>query len=271
MVKALIDTLSIVGDYRLYLRYTITHAGDLEYLDNIHWPIPLHGFTTGVLAALVEAFLVVRYWRFTQNTLIALSLSFGIIISFGSVFICSLLLTLYTSFEDRPKFKIPPALWLVTEVAVDAGIASALLWEFRKARKTLTETQSVLERLNRLTAVTIQSGAAAATLAGAALISYYIKPESNIYTGFLYPLGRVYVITLVRFLLPMSGSVWDVVDYLTAFQISLSGRQEGLSLQQTRLRIVGRPAGGESRRQSRIGPQTTRTVFVRCSELFYSI
>ncbi|KAJ7037269.1 hypothetical protein C8F04DRAFT_1093106 [Mycena alexandri] len=190
-VALLIDTLSTVGDYiclylvSFHVLCRTTHDCDLEYLDNIHWPIPLYGFTTGVLAALVEAFLVVRYWRFTRNTLIALFLSFGIIISFGSVFTCSLLLTLYTSFGDRPKFKIPAALWLVTEVAVDAGIASALLWEFRKARKTLTETHSVLERLNRLTAVTIQSGAAAATLAGAALIS------------FLYPLGRVYVITLL--------------------------------------------------------------------------
>jgi len=77
---------------------------------------------------------------------------------------------------------------------VDAGIASVLLWEFRKAKGILTETRSVLDRL---TAVTIESGAAAATLAGAALISYYIKPESNVYTGFLYPLGRVYVITLL--------------------------------------------------------------------------
>ncbi|KAF7344919.1 hypothetical protein MVEN_01654300 [Mycena venus] len=196
-----VDTLSTVGDYICVYLYTITHAGDLEYLDNIHWPIPLYGFTTGVLAILVQAFLVFRYWRFsisanssTQNTLITLTLSFAMIISFGSVFTCSLMLTLYPSIDDRSKFKIPAPLWLVTEVAVDAGIASALLWEFRKARGILIETRSILDRL---TAVTIESGAAAATLAGAALISYYIKPESNVYAGFLYPLGRVYVITLL--------------------------------------------------------------------------
>ncbi|KAJ7768821.1 hypothetical protein B0H16DRAFT_1780846 [Mycena metata] len=254
-VALLIDTLSIVGDYICVYLYTITHAGDLEYLDNIHWPIPLYGFTTGVLAALVEAFLVLRYWRFTQNTLIALFLSFGIIISFGSVFTCSLLLTLYTSFGDRPKFKIPAAcvpyrnlhsrdihpiayfvqfdplrLWLVTEVAVDAGIASALLWEFRKARKTLTETESVLERLNRLTAVTIQSGAAAATLAGAALISYYIKPESNIYTGFLYPLGRVYVITLLSNLnIRKTGRSFSTTD-TSAYRGTTGGGREPPSI-----------------------------------------
>jgi hypothetical protein len=73
---------------------------------------------------------------------------------------------------------------LVTEFAVDAGIASVLLWEFRKARGTLTETRRCAiwqfnylrglgtnSTLDRLTAVTIQSGAAAATLAGAGLIS----------------------------------------------------------------------------------------------------
>ncbi|KAJ6538077.1 hypothetical protein B0H19DRAFT_1270443 [Mycena capillaripes] len=195
-VALFVDTLSLVGDYICVYLYTITHAGDSEYLDNIHWPIPLYGFTTGVLAVLVQAFLVVRYWRFTQNTLIAVCLSFTIIVSFGSVFTCSLMLTLYTSFKDRSKFKIPAALWLVTEVAVDAGIASALLWEFRKARVILTRGSGTNSVLDRLTAVTIQSGAAAATLAATALISYYIKPESNVYVGFLYPLGRVYVITL---------------------------------------------------------------------------
>ncbi|KAJ7924644.1 hypothetical protein B0H13DRAFT_2654720 [Mycena leptocephala] len=194
IVALLVDTVSTIGDYICVYLYTITHAGDLQYLDNIHWPIPLYGFTTGMLAVLVQVFLVVRYWRFTQNTLITLTLSFAILISFGSVFTCSLMLTLYPSFEDRSKFKIPAPLWLVTEVAVDTGIASALLWEFRKAREILTETRSILDRL---TAVTIQSGAAAATLAGTALISYYIKPESNVYVGFLYPLGRVYVITLL--------------------------------------------------------------------------
>ncbi|KAF7348954.1 hypothetical protein MVEN_01416100 [Mycena venus] len=188
-IALFVDTLGIVGDYIcVYL------VSDAEYLDNVHWPIPLYGFTTGVLGVLVQAFLVFRYWRFTQKTLIALFLSFAIIISLGGLFACDTMLALYTSLADRPRFKIPVGLWLVTEFAVDAGIASVLLWEFRKARGILTETRSTL---NRLTAVTIQSGAAAATLAGAGLISYYLDPESNMPIGVLYPLRRVYVITLL--------------------------------------------------------------------------
>jgi hypothetical protein len=73
---------------------------------------------------------------------------------------------------------------MVSELAVDAGIASVLLWEFRKARGILTETRRCTIRqfiylhdlctgraLDRLTTITIQSGTAAATIAGAALIA----------------------------------------------------------------------------------------------------
>ncbi|KAJ6461698.1 hypothetical protein C8R45DRAFT_1108457 [Mycena sanguinolenta] len=194
-VAVLVDTLSAVSDYISVYLYTITHAGDTEYLTNAHWPIPLYGFATGVLGSLVQTFLAVRYWRFTGHTLIALSLALAIVLSCGSVFACSLMLTLYPSFDDRKKFKLPAVLWLVTEVVVDAGIALVLLWEFRKAKDILlTQTRSTVDRL---TAITVQSGAAAATLAVAALVSYSMKPESNVYMAFLYPLGHVYVITLL--------------------------------------------------------------------------
>ncbi|KAJ7831059.1 hypothetical protein B0H14DRAFT_3872368 [Mycena olivaceomarginata] len=104
------------------------------------------------------------------------------------------MVVVYPSFNDRLKLKIPATVWLVTEVIVDAGIVSVLLWEFRKASGILTEAKGILDRL---TAVIIQSGAAAATLAGVALILYYAVPESNLYGAFLFLLGRVYVITLL--------------------------------------------------------------------------
>jgi hypothetical protein len=73
------------------------------------------------------------------------------------------MVALFPSIKDRPKLG-PPAgsvlspstihpfvhiscnfnslrLWLVTEVTVNAGIVSALLWEFRKARGILTDTK----------------------------------------------------------------------------------------------------------------------------------
>ncbi|KAJ6506903.1 hypothetical protein C8R45DRAFT_1176441 [Mycena sanguinolenta] len=211
-----VDSISLVGDYICIYEYTITHASDLEYLANVHWPIPLFGFTTGMLGALVQAFLLFRYWRFTQKTVIAIFLALAIIISFGSLFTVSLMLTvttLYTSLKDRPKLELPMAFWLLTEVVVDAGITSVLLWEFRKAKEILITTPSALDRVS---AVTIRSGAAAATLAGGGLMAYYIAPETNLGLAIVYPLGHVYVITLV--LISFSCPDRDVVDHLSAFE-----------------------------------------------------
>ncbi|KAJ6506918.1 hypothetical protein C8R45DRAFT_1208865 [Mycena sanguinolenta] len=197
MYVLIVDSISLVGDYICIYEYTITHAGDLEYLANVHWPIPLFGFTTGVLGALVQAFLLFRYWRFTQKTDIAIFLALAVIISFGSLFTVSVMLTvttLYTSLKDRPKLELPMAFWLLTEVFVDAGITSVLLWEFRKAKEILIKTPSALDRV---TAVTIRSGAAAATLAGGGLMAYYIAPKTNLGLAIVYPLGHVYVLTLL--------------------------------------------------------------------------
>ncbi|KAJ7708010.1 hypothetical protein B0H14DRAFT_2646714 [Mycena olivaceomarginata] len=149
-------TITLVLDTLASL-YTITHAafaGDAEYLDNVHW--------------------ILVFEHRLIPTLSPVQLGGGVTTAW--------MLTLYSSFADRPKLKIPIAFWLVTEFAVDTSIAAVLLWKFRKARGILTETR--------------RAGAAAATLAGATLIAYYINPETNVPVGVLYPLRRVYVITL---------------------------------------------------------------------------
>ncbi|KAF7351907.1 hypothetical protein MVEN_01152400 [Mycena venus] len=80
-VAVLIDTVSTLGDYACVYLYTITHTGDLVYLADQHWPLSLHLFTTGVIAVLVQSFLVVRYWQITRNILITLLNSFLVIVA----------------------------------------------------------------------------------------------------------------------------------------------------------------------------------------------
>ncbi|KAJ7327865.1 hypothetical protein DFH08DRAFT_967662 [Mycena albidolilacea] len=174
--------------------YTITHAGDPVYLADQHWPLSLHLFTTAVIAILIQSFLVVRYWRLTRNILVTLLNSFLVIVALGGSFACAVILAMFPAFKDREKIKIPATIWLVTEAVVDLSIAAALLWQLRKIRPTLVETQSVLDRL---VALTIQSGTATTTLAVAALIGFLWKEESNISTGFAYTLGRVYVLSML--------------------------------------------------------------------------
>ncbi|KAJ6461540.1 hypothetical protein DFH09DRAFT_1229004 [Mycena vulgaris] len=179
-VVLLLDTVSTVGDYAsVYL----------------HWPILLFVFTTGVIAVLVQGFLVVRYWWFTRNILVTLLNSFLSIVAFGGILAAGVIAAKFPAFNQREKIKIPVMIWLVTEAVADLSIAAALLWELKKARPTLVDTRSVLDRL---VAVTIQTGTATATLAVATVVTYLLMEETTIPTGIAYTLGRVYVLSMVR-------------------------------------------------------------------------
>ncbi|KAF7337421.1 hypothetical protein MSAN_02268600 [Mycena sanguinolenta] len=177
-VAVLIDTVSTLGDYACVYLYTVTHAGDPVYLSDQHWPLSLHLFTTGVIAVLVQSFLVVRYWRFTRNNLVTLLNFFLIIVALGGSFTCAMVLAMFPAFKDRGKVRIPALIWL--------------LW---RARSTVVETRRVLDRLM---ALTVQSGAATAMVAVAALIAFLLDEKSNITVGIAYTLGRVYVVNMLE-------------------------------------------------------------------------
>ncbi|KAJ7466291.1 hypothetical protein FB451DRAFT_1260590 [Mycena latifolia] len=193
-VAFLVDTVSTVGDYACVYLYTVTHASDPGYLADQHWPIPLYLITTAVIAVLVQSFLVIRYWWFTRNILVTLLNFFLSIVAFGGAFTCGVIIAMFPAFKEREKVKIPATIWLVTEAVADLSIAAALLWELRKARPSLVDTRSVLDRL---VALTIRTGAATATLAVATVIAFLLKEETNISVGIAYTIGRVYVLSML--------------------------------------------------------------------------
>ncbi|KAJ6460632.1 hypothetical protein C8R45DRAFT_1109042 [Mycena sanguinolenta] len=85
-------------------------------------------------------------------------------------------------------------IWLITGAVADISIASALLWELRKAKSSFKETRS---RLNRLVIQTIQTGTAGASIALAVLVAFLANKQSNVPTGIAYGLGPVYCITML--------------------------------------------------------------------------
>ncbi|KAJ7648119.1 hypothetical protein FB45DRAFT_1102830 [Roridomyces roridus] len=160
-----IDTVGLLNDYACVYLYTIKHAGDVAYFANQNATIPVYVFTTVAVALPVQIFLVVRYWRFTHKKITVLVLAILILVAFGGSFTCGLMVALFPAFKDRHK-----SLCLVTGAPADLGIAAALLWEFLQAKPgTSPKMRNVI---NRLVAVTVQTGAATATIAVAALIGF---------------------------------------------------------------------------------------------------
>ncbi|KAJ7323914.1 hypothetical protein DFH08DRAFT_817395 [Mycena albidolilacea] len=193
-IAFLFDTICTVGDYAWVYLYTITHAGDPVYLTGQPWTVPLHLFTSAMVAILVQSFLVVRYWWLTRKILITLLNSLLIIATLGGSFACGVMTALFPAFKDREKVAIPVLIWLVTEAVVDINIAATLLWQLRKARPNLVETRSVLDRLVILT---IQTGTATAALSVGGLVAFFLKEESNVPVGMVYTLGRVYMLSML--------------------------------------------------------------------------
>ncbi|KAF7349042.1 hypothetical protein MVEN_01425800 [Mycena venus] len=189
-----IDSVSMIANYASVYLYTITYWGDLAYLQNQYWPYPLYLFSTGVVAALAQSFLVVRYWRLTKNHFITLTLFLFITVAIGGAFTSALTIAIFPGYKDRGKVVIPGTTWLVAEAVTDISIALALLLQLRKVRSSFKETRSLV---NRLVTQTVQTGTAGATIALAVLVSFLANNQSNVPTGIAYCLGRIYCITML--------------------------------------------------------------------------
>ncbi|KAF7296861.1 hypothetical protein MIND_00917400 [Mycena indigotica] len=240
----LIDTITTVANYAAVYLYTVTHAGDLVYLSRQNWTIPLLVFSTGFVAAQVQLFLIMRYWRFTNNTAFPLFLLLLIGTSTGACFATGITVARFPSYIQRHKARTSATLWVITQSLIDVLIAGALLWQFHRLRGGFKKTQNIIDRL---ALQAIQTGTATATVAVAALITYLVNNESNV------PLGIAYVIfdnLNIRTFLQVPGNGVSQLsgsqsgdDNITQFQVA---RREGPAIIPGPVVHVHQRPGGDS-------------------------
>ncbi|KAF7349024.1 hypothetical protein MVEN_01423700 [Mycena venus] len=211
----------MIANYASVYLYTITHWEPVlgksfwsywkrhNQTHVIEQPYPLYPFSTGVVTALAQSFLVTQYWLLTKNHFITLTLFLFITAAIGGAFACALIIAIFPQYKDRGKVVIPGTTWLVTEAATDISIALVLLLEFRKVKSSFEETRSLL---NRLVVQTIRTGAAGATIALAVLVAFLANDQSNVPTSIGYCIGRVYCITMLANLNSReTGKTWSSI------------------------------------------------------------
>ncbi|KAJ7330511.1 hypothetical protein DFH08DRAFT_1022809 [Mycena albidolilacea] len=225
-----IDTVSVLADYACVYLYTITHAG--------HSPVHrMHRLCRSpspkfpgiqILAFVSDPILQPRgpsnpANSSTNNTIVVVLLSMLILVAFGGTLVSGLGVVLFPAFKDRRKVRVAGTVWLVTQVSVDLIIAGAFVYQFQKAKsKFLKGRRRIHNTLNRLVVLTIQTGSATAVIAVAALITFLIDVESNVPTGIMYIVGRIYVLTMLLNL-NIRGSVNEESSQGTS-RIATSGR-----------------------------------------------
>ncbi|KAJ7922027.1 hypothetical protein B0H13DRAFT_2317951 [Mycena leptocephala] len=179
-------------------------------------PVPLYVFSTGIVAALVQSFLVARYWNFTKNIFITLILSAFVTVAVGAAFASGVSISMYSAYKDRGRLRIPATIWLVAEAVTDISIAVSLLWEFWKVKPAFKDTNRRVhdtydrERFNASNAWSQYAEQTGGTdhsnrfrwghnclRCPHCSFRYLLNNQSNVPLGIAYCLGRVYILTML--------------------------------------------------------------------------
>ncbi|KAJ7930994.1 hypothetical protein B0H13DRAFT_2308994 [Mycena leptocephala] len=116
-----------------------------------------------------------RYWLLTKNKVITLILCFFITVAASGMFASGVTIALFPRIEDREKVTIPGTFVNLAYCrSRDGRFHCGGPLEFRKAKSSLEETKSLIDRLM---ARTIQTGASGATVALVILVAFLETPK----------------------------------------------------------------------------------------------
>ncbi|KAF9258262.1 hypothetical protein L218DRAFT_1005190 [Marasmius fiardii PR-910] len=193
-VTVVVDFVSLIAAYATVYLVTVTHWGDTVALTNQFWSIPTVVLSTGIVAFLVQGFLIHRIWMLAKNWPFAILLALNALAALACVTASAFIIIKYPRYDQRHRGIIPITLWLSTTTTVDIGITAVLIFWFSRMKTSFKHTENILQRLIR---VSLQTGSTTCAVAIAALITVIINPASNIEGCLTFVLGRVYVLTLL--------------------------------------------------------------------------
>ncbi|KAJ7577213.1 hypothetical protein C8J56DRAFT_899296 [Mycena floridula] len=192
----LLDTAGTLAIWLDVYLYTASHWGQVAYIKTQTWPFSVMLYCTGLTAFLVQSFLIVRYWRFTQQKLVVGILFLPVLSSLiGCILVCTYLV-LHNNYADRRNnANVAMAnIWLVFTALADIAISIALI------RHLITQEvafQATKRLLRRIVAMTLGTGLLTSFGATAVLLSFVININSNVSTGIYFCLGRIYALTMM--------------------------------------------------------------------------
>ncbi|KAF9043520.1 hypothetical protein BDZ89DRAFT_1059431 [Hymenopellis radicata] len=190
----LVDTVSLCADYADVYLYTVSHWGDLPFIQSQAWPFTLYLITTGITGLNVQSFLVKRCYAFTKSWLICVFLSLCVLISFGGSVALVIILTRFNAYNQRFMIKTPAIVWLTMTSVTDILIAAVLIWQLYHIKTSYKTARYMIQRLMRNA---MQTGTTTSVIALSVLISYLCNNTSNVGVGLCFIQGRVYILSLL--------------------------------------------------------------------------
>ncbi|KAF5367592.1 hypothetical protein D9757_010643 [Collybiopsis confluens] len=207
------DIANVVGTHSSVYLYSIIHWGDMSYLTKQSWPVFVFDISTGIVTALVQGFLIFRYFSLTRNwaflifSLMLMGLALASLEATAAIFI------IWPEYSEQWRAKNTVIVWLISSAVADVSISVALIWQLFSMRTSFssqTEGYALIvicrvdnlpvlgSTIKRLIRQTIQTGSASSIIAVCTLIAYLKSKTSNVESlSLAYILEKVYVLTLL--------------------------------------------------------------------------
>ncbi|KAJ7042008.1 hypothetical protein C8F04DRAFT_1078010 [Mycena alexandri] len=219
LLANLVGTMACCATTHLY---TVTYWGNTEALDTRYWPLTVLIITVGVVTAVSQLFMVIRYWQMTRHhlvfalmVLILLSAVAGI---FGSGVLMALSLTVDRMLHDGLVF-----LALIASAVGSALVSILLLAQFCKRNDNPISSWSLLKRVfcalletGTLTTLVIITGSGTA--------AFEKTRHAMVWIVFAFIIARVYSCTMLFALSRRSESTTTRVG--NAFEVGYTDKDQ---------------------------------------------
>ncbi|KAH8814729.1 hypothetical protein DL96DRAFT_422876 [Flagelloscypha sp. PMI_526] len=193
-----IDTVHVaIGIYDLW-QLVVTNFGNPAYLGEAHWPTASLALFTAVPALISQTFLCHRVRILTNSLVISggiLLVCFG---SFVSAFVLGIRALAATDISQWGALVPAAVSWTTLQTLGDIMITGTLIWCLQKSRTGFARTNNILNRLIR---GAISTGLFTSIFALGDLLCFTLNRTTNLYIMFVWPIGRVYTITILETLI----------------------------------------------------------------------
>jgi len=216
------DTVNQILITHAVYTYLVTNFGDVVQLGNIVWSLAVEVLFNGFTGLLVQCFLTMRVWRFSNKNYILTGLVFSLVLAeFTCVIIYVVKGLQMTTFAELTQLKNLSITVNVLAAAGDVLIAIVLCSMLQKSRTGFKRSDTMI---TKLIVFTMNTGLLTSICAVASFISISAAGTTFIYITFFFCLGRLYCNSLMA-ILNARQSIRSMLSD-EAVSISLCGMQK---------------------------------------------
>ncbi|KAF8316393.1 hypothetical protein DL93DRAFT_2078142 [Clavulina sp. PMI_390] len=216
------DVVNFLLDFGFVWLYTVSHFGDVEFIQTSNWLFNSDPVTTAIISSSVQCFFAWRIKVLTGNRTLQVAIngaSFAsLLCAIGTTIGCSIV----KDFDKFHLFQSVVILWLALGVIIDVVIATVMVVHLNSCRTGMSSTEDLITRLIRFA---IQTGLMTTIWAGTDLV-LFLTSTNNLHLIFNLALAKLYSTAALSSL--NARTIWDRSGSM-ASNVTIGGGNHGTS------------------------------------------